>query len=61
MTHLWSPVGVGLRSRADAERLMRGVFAGEPTEVRAIDARIDRLPGLDDLDLVTRLMDADAA
>jgi len=61
MTHLWSPVGVGLRSREDADRLMRGVFAGEPTEVRAIDARIDRLPGLDDLDLVTRLLDADAA
>ena len=61
MSHLWSPVGVGLRSREDAERLLRGVFAGEPGEVRAIDARIDRLPGLGDLDLVGRLVRADAA
>jgi hypothetical protein len=61
MNHLWSPVGVGLRSRDDADRLMHGVFADEPAEVRAIDARIERLPGLDDLELVTRLMDADAA
>jgi hypothetical protein len=61
MTHLWSPVGVGLRSREDADRLMRGVFADEPGEVRAIDARIDRLPGLDDLDLVKRLMRGQAA
>ena len=56
MTHLWSPVGVGLRSREDADRLMHGVFAGEPSEVRAIDARIERLPGLGDLGLVTRLL-----
>ena len=40
---------------------MRGVFADEPGEVRAIDARIERLPGLDALALVTRLMRADAA
>jgi len=61
MTHLWSPVGVGLRSRTDARRLMRGVFGGEPAEVRAIDARIERLPGLDALGLVDRLMRHGAA
>jgi hypothetical protein len=55
MTHLWSPVGVGLRSREDAQRPMRGVFADEPGEVHAIDARIDPLPGLDRLDLVSGL------
>ena len=61
MAHLWSPVGVGLRSREDAQRLMHGVFADEPGEVRAIDARIERLPGLDALDLVSGLLRADAA
>lgn len=52
MTHLWSPVGVGLRSRPDADRLMQGVFADEPSEIEFIDARIARLPGLAGLDLV---------
>jgi hypothetical protein len=61
MEHLWSPVGVGLRSREDAGRLMRGVFGCEPAEVRAIDARIDRLPGLRDLDLLGRLVASGAA
>ena len=45
----------------DADRLMRGVFGAEPAEIRAIDARIERLPGLDDLELVRRLMASDAA
>ena len=61
MSNLWSPVGVGLRSREDAQRLMRGVFADEPSEVHAIDARIERLPGLDHLELVRGLLRADAA
>jgi len=61
MANVWSPVGVGLRSRSDASRLMRGVFADEPSEVDAIDASIGRLPGLRNLDLVHGLLRADAA
>lgn len=56
MSRHWSPVGVGLRSAEDADRLLHGVFDADPAEVEAIDARVHRLPGLHRLDLVGRLM-----
>ena len=52
LTHLWSPVGVGLRSREDADRLLHGLFEPAPTIVRRIDAAIGTIPGLSGLDLV---------
>jgi hypothetical protein len=60
MAHLWSPVGVGLRSRADATRLMTSVFATERAQVVQMDALIGRFPGLEDLDLVGGVLDAAA-
>jgi hypothetical protein len=56
LSRCWSPVGVGLRSRQDADRLMHGLFATEPAEIRGIDARVGRLPGLRDLDLMSHLL-----
>jgi hypothetical protein len=56
LRHLWSPVGVGLRSEADVERLMHGLFADRPDQVTQIDHLISSMPGLAGLDLVTRRM-----
>jgi hypothetical protein len=56
LRHLWSPVGVGLRTHADVERLMHGLFAERPDQVTQIDHRINGIPGLAGLDLVSRLM-----
>lgn len=56
MSRLWSPVGAGLRSAEDADRLMHGVFDAVPAEITAIDARVERLPGLERLGLVGRRM-----
>jgi hypothetical protein len=56
LRRLWSPVGVGLRTRADVERLMQGLFADRPDQVVQIDHRINSIPGLADLDLVAHLM-----
>jgi hypothetical protein len=62
LQHLWSPVGLGLRTRADAERLMLGLFADRPDQVAQMDGQINRIPGLAGLDLVRRtLTDARAA
>ena len=61
MTHLWSPVGVGLRSRRDADRLMTGLFRHEPDEVRRIDAAVGSIPGLVGLDLIRGCVDAASA
>lgn len=52
LTRLWSPVGVGLRSRADADRLMRGLFEPSPETVSRIDVAIGGIPGLAGLDLI---------
>jgi hypothetical protein len=62
LQHLWSPVGLGLRTRTDAERLMLGLFAERPDQVAQMDGQINRIPGLTGLDLVRRtLSDARAA
>ncbi|UDY35317.1 ferritin-like domain-containing protein [Dermatobacter hominis] len=52
LAHLWSPVGVGLRSREDADRLLHGLFEPAPTVVQRIDAAIGTIPGLAGLDLI---------
>lgn len=52
LRHLWSPVGVGLRSRADADRLVLGLLAHEPVTVARIDAAIGTIPGLEHLGLI---------
>jgi hypothetical protein len=56
LRHLWSPVGLGLRTRADADRLMVGLFADRPDQVVQIDEQINRIPGLAGLDLVRRTL-----
>ena len=57
LQHLWSPVGVGLRTRADVDRLMLGLFADRPDQVAQMDGQINRIPGLADLDLVRRTIE----
>ena len=57
LQHLWSPVGVGLRTRADVDRLMHGLFADRPDQVAQMDGQINRIPGLADLDLVRRTLE----
>ncbi len=52
--HLWTPVGVGLRTREDVDRNTEQLFVGEPAEVAQIDAVIGRIPGLADLNLMRR-------
>ncbi len=54
LRHLWSPVGVGLRSQSDADRLVLGLLADEPEVVERIDAAIATIPGLAGLDLIDR-------
>jgi hypothetical protein len=60
LQHLWSPVGVGLRTRADVDRLMVGLFADRPDQVAQMDGQINRIPGLADLDLVRRTLETAA-
>lgn len=60
LSHLWSPVGSGLRSRPDVDRVMRDLFVDRPDEVERVDAALDRIPGLAGLDLVRRTV-AEAA
>jgi len=54
LEHLWSLVGVGLRSREDADRLLVGLLVDEAEQVRQIDASIRRMPGLERLELLAR-------
>ena len=54
---LWSPVGVGLRSRPDADRLSRGLFSGRDDVVTQIDSQLHRIPGLDGLHLIRRTVE----
>jgi rubrerythrin len=54
LEHLWTPVGTGLRTRPDVDRLMLGLFADRPAQVVQMDSQINRIPGLAGLDLVRR-------
>jgi rubrerythrin len=57
LEHLWSPVGVGLRTREDVDRLMRGLFEDRPDQVVQMDSQINRIPGLEGLDLIRRTVE----
>lgn len=52
MTHLWSPVGVGLRSNEDADRLVLSLLGDAPDLVGSLDATLASLPGLHGTTLV---------
>lgn len=54
LRHFWSPVGTGVRPRAEVEFVVRYLFEGEEGRSMAdrIDRRVDRLPGLAGLRLV---------
>jgi hypothetical protein len=56
LDHLWSPVGLGLRTRADVDRLMHGLFADRPDQVAQMDGQINRIPGLAGLNLIHRTL-----
>lgn len=58
LEHLWSPVGMGLRTRHDVDRLMRGLFADRPDQVVQMDSQINRIPGLDGLNLIRRTLES---
>lgn len=51
LARLWTPVGVGLRTRRDADRVIAGTLGAHPEVAVQIDAQIDRMPGLAGLDL----------
>lgn len=52
----WGPVGSGVAPPSEVRFMVRHLFGGEDGAAVAarIDRRIQRLPGLDDLDIVTR-------
>jgi rubrerythrin len=54
LEHLWSPVGSGLRGRADGDHLVLSLVAHRPDAVARIDGTLERIPGLRDLGLVRR-------
>jgi rubrerythrin len=58
LEHLWTPVGMGLRTRPDVDRLMLGLFADRPEQVVQMDSQINRIPGLSGLDLIRRTLEA---
>ncbi len=57
LEHLWTPVGVGVRTRADAERMVEGLVSEDQAVVAQIDGPINRLPGLEGLDLTRRTVE----
>lgn len=56
LRRFWSPVGANVMPKADTRHLLGFLFDGGEggTVVRRIDEKIDRLPGLDGLQLVRR-------
>lgn len=52
LEHLWTPVGVGLRTPDDANRLLLGVFGDRPDQITHMDRQLNQLPGLAGLDLI---------
>ena len=63
LARLWSPVGAGVMPDGEVRFLVRHLFGGDDgREVAArIDRRIDALPGLGGIGLVTGAVDAAAA
>jgi len=54
---LWAPVGVGLKTRRDAHRIIAGILGNSPEVADQMDAQIDRMPGLRGLGLARRTLD----
>jgi hypothetical protein len=56
LTHLWRPVGSGVMPRREVGFLVRYLFSGDKGRevLERIDRRVDRLPGQQDLHLLTR-------
>lgn len=57
LARFWSPVGVGLRTRRDADRVIAGILGPHPEVAAQMDAQIDRMPGLSGLGLATRSLE----
>jgi hypothetical protein len=57
LARLWTPVGVGLRSRRDADHVFEGTFGAHREGVVLIASQIDRLPGLAGLELARRSLE----
>jgi len=58
LARLWKPVGAGVMPKAEVAFMARTLFGGADgrTIIERIDRRIDRLPGLENLGLVTRAL-----
>ena len=58
LRHLWRPVGSGVMPKGEVAFLVGYLFNGEKGSqiLERIDRRIDRLPGQEDLHLLTRAM-----
>ena len=56
LTHLWRPVGSGVMPQREVGFLVNYLFSGEKGRqiLERIDRRVDRLPGQEDLHLLTR-------
>src|SRR5688572_2112318 len=57
LARLWTPVGVGLRTRRDADLIIAGILGGHPEVAAQMDAQIDRMPGLAGLGLARRSLE----
>ncbi len=59
LQHRWSPVGSGVMPEPEVRHLVDFLFGGEDgaTFADRIDRRIDRLPGLDGLSLISGARD----
>jgi rubrerythrin len=57
LAKLWTPVGVGLRTRRDADRIIGGILGSHPEVAAQMDAQIDRFPGLRGLALARRSLE----
>ena len=59
LSRFWHPVGAGVMPPEETRFLATHLFAGEEgrTMARRIDRRIDRLPGLEGMDLLCRAVD----
>jgi hypothetical protein len=59
LARLWKPVGAGVMPKAEVAFMARTLFGGADgrTIIERIDRRIERLPGLENLGLVTRALE----
>ena len=57
LSRLWTPVGVGLRTRRDADLVIAGIMGDHPEVAAQIDAQIDRMPGLAGIALARRSLE----